>query len=198
VEPASARLFIGLRPDAALAQELVRAARASLEGVLDDLRATDARDVHLTLCFLGAVGAAQALALERELGPALAGLAAPRLELAGTGAFPARGNERVLWAGVREAEGAAGRLARIRERIGAALGACGREDPELAGAAPWIPHLTLARVARARRPRIPERFHALELAGAFVPRAVELCRSLGAAGPQGRYPVVRSFPLAAS
>lgn len=103
------RLFVGLAPDERTAEDLHAAARASLGE--RGWRFYPARDIHLTLCFLGAVEEASVGALERSLHGRLRGFPAPRLSITGLGAFPGWDRPRVVWAGVRGAIAGGGEIA---------------------------------------------------------------------------------------
>jgi 2'-5' RNA ligase len=88
--------------------------------------------LHLTLAFLGEVGERDAARAERRMARAARAAAPFALRVEGGGAFPRADRPRVLWAGVTGDVGALGSLA-------VAVGA----------EAPYVPHVTVARV-RAR------------------------------------------------
>src|SRR5688572_6583362 len=154
-----ARLFIGLSLPAAVAGPLAEQAAAALGGAEDGrpglrgrrgLRIYPARDLHLTLCFIGENADAERIG--RALVDETRGLAAPELRLTGVGAFPDYDAPRVLWAGVVEDSGALGRLPALHNRaLNAALGA-GWRRPSADVVRPFRPHVTLARLAEGTRP----------------------------------------------
>jgi 2'-5' RNA ligase len=116
-----------------------------------------ARNLHLTLHFLGEVDDSRMPSLEQHLAPAL-DADAPRLGLAGWGVFPLRGQARVIWLGVTAG---ADILAFAHTAIGSRLRAAGL-TPE---SRPFSPHLTVGRVKR------PSALHWNRLAAA-APSAV--------------------------
>jgi 2'-5' RNA ligase len=98
----------------------------------------EARNLHLTLHFLGEVDEARLPALREALAPAIA-LDAPRIGLAGWGVFPPHGPARVIWIGIMEG---AGTLASAHAVLGDRLRAAGL-TPE---SRPFAAHLTVGRV----------------------------------------------------
>jgi 2'-5' RNA ligase len=97
--------------------------------------------LHVTIRFIGQVDAGQTDAIRKALTPPLA-LDPFALTIAGVGTFPARGQPRVVWAGLtagREQLSAVERL--VTERL-AAVGVAPEDRP-------YSPHLTLARVRDA-------------------------------------------------
>lgn len=169
----TARVFAALVLGPALAGALDRSVGAALAG-RQRFRRPRAEGLHLTLCFLGDVPRERVPALGEALAAAAA-LPAPRLRLAGTGAFPGPARPRVLWVGVHEAPGTEGRLERLAEACVRALGGAPPEGPFRA-------HVT---VARPRDPRagVPEAFGQLVLDEPWSPAAVELLESLRGDGP---------------
>jgi len=98
----------------------------------------DARNLHLTLHFLGEIDEARLPILSDVLAPAL-DLDAPRVALAGWGVFPPRGPARVIWLGVTAG---AGTLTSAQAVLGQRLRSAGI-TPE---SRPFSPHLTVGRV----------------------------------------------------
>jgi 2'-5' RNA ligase len=135
-----ARLFVGLAPDARTAEELHEAAARVIDAARWRLYA--ARDLHLTLCFLGEVDRACIEPLTGSLNESCAGFAAPELEIAGLGAFPSAARPRVAWAGARGPEGGLEALHAIERTVVEAVERLGLAH-DARGA--FVPHLTLAR-----------------------------------------------------
>jgi 2'-5' RNA ligase len=107
-----------------------------------------AEKLHLTLKFLGELERARVEALTRAAERAAEGVDKFELTLEETGAFPASGNPRVLWLGLRDDTR---QLAALQERLEKE---CARENfPREARA--FHPHITIARIripnAAARR-----------------------------------------------
>ncbi len=94
--------------------------------------------LHLTLVFIGERDGSSTEAVMTALRPPI-GLEAFDAEVAGLGAFPARGAPRVIWAGIAAG---ADRMVELQARVAACLAAAG-VPPE---ARVYRPHLTLARV----------------------------------------------------
>lgn len=172
---APARAFVGLELPAELATALAAHAARALPA--RDFRLARADGLHLTLVFLGAVPRARLAALAATLQEASADLAAPELELAAPGAFPAAEAARVLWVGVSERT--PGRLAAARAAV---LAACARASVAPEPGERFHPHVTLARPRRAGRP-VPPAFLALAPAGRFGAREAVLFESRREAGP---------------
>ncbi len=143
-----------------------------------------AEGLHLTLYFLGAVERGRLSRVEAGLRLFLEGVPRPRLRLARSGAFPAKGRERVLWLGVEERE-PLGRLAACRGAVLAALKQAGF-DTSADEREPFHPHVTVAR-PRARRVRVPGEFYELALEEDWDPFEVALLESsVGPGGPGGQ------------
>jgi 2'-5' RNA ligase len=190
-ERGSARAFVALPLGAELGELVAARCEPALEGA--PFRATRGEGLHLTLFFLGDVGRAELPALTAALRAALAGLAAPVLDLGGTGAFPSAGNARVLWVGVEE-RGGHGRLDACRRAVLDGLARAGvdtRSEEDRA----FHPHVT---VARARgHARLPAAFGALSLGLDWSPRAVELLESRLEPGGS-RYTCLERFALSSA
>jgi RNA 2',3'-cyclic 3'-phosphodiesterase len=188
------RLFVGLVLDGPTAQQLEGRVRTALEGRNGEcprgVRAYPARDLHLTLAFLGQFPARQVPRLGRGLGENLRGLAAPELKLAGTGAFPDPRGPRVLWAGVECSGRCSNSLTDLREQaLGAALDSGWRSSPDL----PFRPHVTVARV-RPGAPPVPPAFFDLDVLLGWQPAEVCLLESRPQ-NPGARYVPLHRFPL---
>ncbi len=138
------RAFIAIDLDAELKttlQDLV----LKLKRTGADVRWAGAAGMHLTLKFLGEIGAESVSAVEAVMGAAAA--AAPRfpLVLRGTGTFPEGGNPRVLWAGFEETPS----LETLQRALEDGLEREGFPREERA----FHPHLTLGRVKGPSRLR---------------------------------------------
>jgi 2'-5' RNA ligase len=103
------------------------------------VRPTRPGQLHLTLHFLGDVAEGTQEALLEALGRVT--LEPFTIAICGTGVFPPRGRPSVLWAGVA----ASAPLAALHAGIAAALESCGLEVERR----PYVPHVTLARLAPA-------------------------------------------------
>lgn len=132
------RLFVAVDLPDAVRTRLARLVADAPPGV----RPVRRGQLHLTLHFLGdcadATLAALAAALPRAAGPAFT------IDLAGAGVFPPRGRPAVLWAGVAASDALVG----LHRDVGRVLAACGVPLESR----PWVPHVTLARLA-AHAPR---------------------------------------------
>jgi 2'-5' RNA ligase len=182
------RLFVGLQPPAEIARRLHAQAVSALDA--RDWRLYGASDIHLTLCFLGDVLAEQVEPFVEHLARALEGAHAPRVAIAGTGAFPSDRSPRVLWAGVRGEPAELDLLDRLARAVVRAVKTVGLQCDE---PATFKPHLTLARP----RGRVawPESFAALSFDEPWQPDAVQLFESLAGTDAPKRYPSLRTFPL---
>lgn len=173
---------MGLFLPAAAARELHTTVRGLLRGA--GFRFVPPEEIHLTLHFLGETPEAEIEGLRAGLERSLADLAAPRLRLLRTGAFPETGSAHVLWAGVDEDPGTEGRLAALASASGAAE-----------GDEPFRPHLTVARPSRYGRCLPPEDFRGLRLAIRWLPLEARLVESRPGEEGASRFPVIASFPL---
>lgn len=190
--PESRRLFLGLT----LTEELAQRTTHRAHPILADLPGVDvypARDLHLTLAFLGAFPASRLPALKAAFQEEVRGLLAPELSLVGAGAFPDRERPRVLWAGVEEEFDCAGRLDALRNRVGQAARSQGWRPSRAEQDRPFRPHVTLARV-RADAAAVPASFYDLSLGGRWLPVEVDLIESRPET-PASRYAVLASIPL---
>jgi len=133
----------GARRRAVALADAVRAAVGE-----EDLRWVREESLHVTLRFLGQTDVARLGDLVREVGAATRGVERFALRLGAVGAFPSPRRPRVVAVGLEPVAPLAA-LAAALERgvVAAGLPA----DPR-----PFRPHLTLARVRRGRRPRLPE------------------------------------------
>jgi len=139
------RLFIAVDFD-----ETVRSAIAAAVGLLRDraearsrgsargVKWVDARNLHLTLHFIGELEDERVPGLTRVLAPAL-GLEDARVGFGGWGVFPPRGPARVIWLGIT------GGTATLTRAHAAIAGRLAGEGLTLESG-PWSPHLTVGRV----------------------------------------------------
>ena len=106
-----------------------------------DARVSWNRDdkLHLTIKFLGDMVPERVADLSLAAAQAVSGIKPFTLAAEGCGAFPPRGEPRVLWIGI---EDAAGELARLHERLEEQCSARGFEREQR----PFRPHLTIARL----------------------------------------------------
>lgn len=125
------RLFVSLDLPPTIAALLVK-----LDPRISGVRWLAAEQIHLTLAFLGNVGAAAEEKLRLHL--AEIHFSAFFLPLRALGTFPASGRPKVLWVGVG---GGHPHLFQLHKRVNDAALAAGVE----ADLRPWHPHLTLAR-----------------------------------------------------
>ena len=177
------RLFVALRPPAAIRAQLIAAM-----GDVPHARWQDDEQLHLTLRFIGEVDRPQAEDIAAALGQVHA--EAPRVAIAGVGRFEKGGRTDAIWAGVAPREP----LAELHARVDRALGQAGVEPDRRA----YLPHITLARLSRGAgsAPAI-ERFLA-DRAGlssaAFALDAMLLYESrLGREG--ARYEAIARYPF---
>lgn len=175
------RLFVGLALPDAVADRL-----AALAVGIPGVRWIEARNLHLTLRFIGDVEDGLAREIHDELADSIH---APPLQLAiaGLGTFGAR-QPRALWAGVdKTAE-----LARLQARIEAAVTRLG-VDPE---PRKFTPHVTLARLKDPHMGRLGEFMagHGPLSVGPVAVGHVTLFRSLlGRGGAE--YEAIADYPL---
>ena len=139
------RLFVSVDLPPTLADPL-EAVQAEL-GDADGLRFTDPSKAHFTLKFLGEVDPDRVdeieTAIERAVDSAAVGPFDCTVE--GLGVFPSLEYISVVWAGVRNGEGAA-ELSRLHAALETELAALGFEAESHA----FAPHVTLARMDDAR------------------------------------------------
>jgi 2'-5' RNA ligase len=174
------RLFVALEIPAALRERLVL-----LQGGVPGARWQTFDQLHLTLRFIGDVPESTA----RDVDDALSTVRAPgfTLELAGAGEFGSK-LPRALWTGVRPND----ELMHLQRKIETALQRLGLPAEERK----FTPHVTLARLKNAPRPKVMEfvTHQALFASGPFEVDHFALFSSLlGGAGAV--YRVEREYPL---
>jgi 2'-5' RNA ligase len=133
------RLFVGLAPSAAALDDL-DAACAPFRPSRDDLRWTSRELWHVTLAFLGEVGAESLPRLLPRLERAARRHLAFSLSLTGAGAFPSPARANVLWSGISGDRKALGELAMS---VNAGARRAGTPAPDEGRR--YRPHVTLAR-----------------------------------------------------
>lgn len=149
--------------------------------------------MHLSLRFLGATDPQQVDPLADEIARVAAQCAPIRLKLLGLGVFPHWRRPRVIWAGVSEKKGK--RLARLQSELEDVATGFGFEPSP----APFRPHLTLARLRRAKgvaaARKVVESHHDFQIP-AF--KAVEVVLYRSELHPTGaRHFAERRLPLSA-
>ncbi|MBC8073168.1 MAG: RNA 2',3'-cyclic phosphodiesterase [Deltaproteobacteria bacterium] len=176
-----ARIFIGLELPG-----IVRDHLSLLCGGVPGARWEAHDKLHMTLRFVGDIEGESL----RRLGDALDRVHAPalRLELAGVGFFPPRGQPKSLWAGVADARA----LVELNRRIARALASTDvPPDPRK-----FAPHVTLARLRDAPDDRVAGFLaqHALFRTAPFELGAFAMFSSV--LGPTGsKYRLERRYPL---
>jgi len=187
--PEMIRAFVAIDlPEAVLAA--VAAVQKQLSGHRFAVRWVTPRNIHLTLKFLGDIGAGQVAAVGEALAAAVRGTGPFSLAAAGLGVFPGIRQPRVIWAGV---VGDTQRLLDLQRAVDAQLAAVGF----LPESRPFKSHLTIGRV----KDRIDARGLARALAEAggyetptFAVEAIVLYRSdLRPGGPA--YNPLRRVPV---
>ncbi len=182
------RLFTAVAIPGALAEEVLGRVKAGVPE--SGFRFPRPDGLHLTLHFLGDVEPGRIDALCRALERSLVRIPGPvDARLAGTGAFPRRGEERVLWAGVEARSGA------LEDLLAAALVGAEEAGFDVAEhrSRPFRPHVTVARPRGAAR--APETFWSLDLSGTFRVEAVTLFESVPSERGPNRYVALRDFGL---
>jgi 2'-5' RNA ligase len=183
-------LFVAVVPPSDVLDEL-EAAAAPLRPGWPALRWTGMPAWHLTLAFLGEVGADTADALGPRLERAAGRHPSLPVSLAGSGAFPGPARARVLWTGLRGDHRA---LAAVARSVAAGARRAGAPPPDEGRR--FRPHVTLA---RCREPTDVSGLVA-ELAGyagaPWTAAEIHLIRSNpGGVGAAPHYETVARWPL---
>lgn len=121
---------------------------ARLQAAVPDTRASWSRDanLHLTVKFLGEIPRRSVADLSEAATRAMAGVEPFHLQLTHSGAFPARGQPRVLWLGITDSSGNLNALhARLENET--ALAGFAKDDRS------FQPHLTIARLRQPQHAR---------------------------------------------
>jgi 2'-5' RNA ligase len=132
------RLFLAIFVPDAMHAALEVQCRRWLPSFRRTIRTAPGKNLHLTLAFLGDVGAEPVAPLTNAVRAICAGSPPMRLLVAGCGAFPNAKRPRILWAGVR------GDLDPLQELARQLREACEPLAPQMARET-FKPHLTLAR-----------------------------------------------------
>ena len=162
------RVFIAIELPGIIRQKL----KAHIDGLrctLPDVRASWSREdnLHLTLKFLGDIPVAKVEALAQAAQRAASKVEPFEIFVGGCGAFPSRGQPRVLWIGIDDPSG---RLTEVHQALEDECAIAGFPREER----PFHPHLTIARIRKPHDARQlaavhrdtgfePETVHALEL-----------------------------------
>jgi RNA 2',3'-cyclic 3'-phosphodiesterase len=137
---ATIRCFIAIELPGDVQRELdLLIARLKKRAQSPDVKWVAARNIHLTLKFLGEVPSDHIDEVRQTLTDTSAPAAPMRLGIPSLGTFTSRGIPRVVWAGL---SGDVGRLTSLAVSLDEALGHAGFERD----GRPFAPHLTLARV----------------------------------------------------
>ncbi|WP_119084538.1 RNA 2',3'-cyclic phosphodiesterase [Altererythrobacter sp. B11] len=174
------RLFAAIRPSASVRDALID----TMEGV-ENARWQDEDQLHLTLRFMGEVGAREA----EDLAAALEQLQAPpfTLEITGVGHFEHKRRVHALWAGIAPSPA----LAVLQRRVERACRSAGL-PPERRR---FTPHVTLARLNSSSGPIAGWLAqHAMLHSAPFEVREFILYESLMGQGGSHYEPLLR-FPL---
>ncbi len=136
-----------------------------MAGLVEDVRWVPEENLHVTLKFLGSFELDKVPLIEAAMRKAENHLPIA-LTIGGAGAFPSAGSARVIWVGVNDVDGNAGKVYRIIEN---AAQKCGVKREKRA----YRPHITIGRAGK-RPVRLPPetdevfdfefRFDAVELA----------------------------------
>ena len=157
------RIFVAIELPAPVRRKLIEHIDR-LRSAMPEVRASWSREqnLHLTLKFLGDIPATNVERLS-----AAASIATTRVEpfeivVEGCGAFPPRGQPRVLWVGIRDPSGQLALLHRTLEDE-CAIAGFPREQR------PFHPHLTIARI---RKPHDSRHLAAMHQELGFEPKTV--------------------------
>lgn len=192
------RLFFGLAIDPDVAHSVLRPVRAAVDAPTDDVRVYSEDDLHLTLCFVGAVDDE---CVPRIVGAArdeFRGLFAPELRIGGeVGAFPSRDEPRAVWLAACETADTAGRLAALRNRAMQVAMSHGWRPRAAERGRPFQPHVTVARPVNGHP--LPTEIWDACVERNWMPVDVVLFESLSGRNDViggERYRTVASWPLA--
>jgi len=141
------RVFIAIELPASVRKKLKEHIEHLRESV-PDARASWSREenLHLTLKFLGDTPVSRIEALLQAAKRAASNAVPFELIVSGAGAFPPRGQPRVLWIGIEDLSGQLGKLQQALENE------CGKQS-FARETRPFHPHLTIARLRRPQGSR---------------------------------------------
>jgi RNA 2',3'-cyclic 3'-phosphodiesterase len=127
---------------------------ARLREIVPEVRASWERTekLHITLKFLGEIAAERVEALSGAASSATLSIHPFTLALSGAGAFPPRGNPRILWLGIDDSSGA---LTRLQSRLEEECASAGFAREERS----FHPHLTIARIRAPQGARTLAQIH---------------------------------------
>ncbi len=181
------RAFVAIVPPREV-QDALHDAVAPLRARGLPIRWVAAESLHLTLFFLGNIDEGRVPTITAAIGDAAAAHDPADLVIAGVGAFPRRGDARVVWAGVEASDG----VLALQHDVAGRLEGLGFPQDERA----WSPHITLGRARRdAGRVVLPDAVSPFRFD--FAVREIFLMRSH--TGPDGaRYDAVAEAPLGAT
>lgn len=157
------RIFIAIELPATLRQRIINHIDC-LRSAIPDIRASWSRedDLHLTLKFLGDIRVESVERLSVTASAAASKLDPFEIVVEGCGAFPPRGQPRVLWIGIDDPSGKLSELHLALEHKCAKAGYPNEERP-------FHPHLTIARI---RKPHDSRRLAAVHRDMGFEPETV--------------------------
>jgi 2'-5' RNA ligase len=184
------RMFVAVVPPPPALAVLV-AAVARLRDEHPGASWVAAERLHLTLAFLGDVGEDRLVRLGPGLAEAAGSVAPFALRVRGGGAFPRPQRPRVLWAGIDGDVDALARLARATRRAARAA----RIEVERA---PYVPHVTVARVRRQPFAEGPAVVAALDAVVGEPWTVTEVVLMSSTLGPKPSYEPLGRWALAAS
>jgi 2'-5' RNA ligase len=153
---------------------------------LPEFRLVGTDQLHLTILFLGAVEPDLVETVEERLEGVSAGLVPFRTGLTSLGTFPAKGNARVLWVGLRDEDG---HLAHIATATKDAL-----RDLVITEDRPFRAHVTVARARESVRLPAAAREIVVEPVSFEVDTAT-LFRSHAGGGAPARYEALARWHL---
>ena len=162
------RSFIAVElPDEA--RQAIGRVQAQLKAATDaPAKWVDPGSMHLTLIFLGNVGADRIGKITEAMQGAVRGTAPFSLGIGGLGAFPGLGRVQIVWAGVT---GDIDRLRRLQQAVASALAPLGFAPEKR----PFTPHLTLARLRDRATPEERRRLgEAISGTGFGAPASLEI------------------------
>lgn len=133
------RCFIAIEPPSSLRPQIA-VVQSRLRAVVPAVKPTRLEQAHLTLAFLGDIGAESVELISSELAAIALSTAPFELRCRGAGAFPSMLRPRVVWLGI-SGQGLE-QLNSLQSRIAAAARSLGigNPDPE------YHPHITIARI----------------------------------------------------